>query len=202
MPNSTARALFKLPKDGPNRRDALIWAKSYGENLLGAVQECPRGDWLIWMIARLKVEPKSLLNITYQCSLLAISELDAWGDMPFRWGLYTVEQWLAGESSFADCQDSLDSLHLFDDEIYEIPDSSNPVPLADEIVSHLLTTCIDISERSPRSYLVYDLAWTIYNAAKLQEWGEVGDLQQALAEYANFIRKILENGELLRIDAS
>jgi hypothetical protein len=76
MPKLTARVIFKSPEDGPDRQEALVWANAGRENLLEALQECPRGDWFIWMMTYSKVNPRLLLEITYQCALTAISGLE------------------------------------------------------------------------------------------------------------------------------
>jgi hypothetical protein len=61
------RSLFKLPKDGCERKQALKWAESYESNIELALQECSRGDWLVWMLARLGVEPQQLIDAVCQC---------------------------------------------------------------------------------------------------------------------------------------
>ncbi|MDM9382507.1 hypothetical protein QUB80_17545 [Chlorogloeopsis sp. ULAP01] len=196
MAKPTVRVLFKAPEDGTDRKEALIWAKPYQDNWLQALQECARGDWLIWMMTRLRAKPKPLISITYQCILLAISELDAWGDMPFRRGLYTVERWLNGEATPEDSQDAFDDLSCDND-----MEPLDAIALANEIVSYLLNACVDVSEQSLRSDLACDLAWAIYTAAKLQErWGNVESLKQILLSYANFIRKSPEYENLLNFN--
>ncbi|BAY07039.1 hypothetical protein [Calothrix sp. NIES-2098] len=157
MIKTTVKVLFNLPKDGPDRREALIWAKLYQDNVLNALQECPRGDWLIWMMTSLKVKPILLISMTFQCVELAIEEeLYAWGDMPFRWGINKISQWLNGEATSEDCQDVFDELDC-NDEIVEFA-PFNPIHLANEIVSYLLNACIDVSEHCSRSDLASDLA--------------------------------------------
>jgi hypothetical protein len=186
------KTLFNSSRDFPDKKEALAWSKLYEKNLLNALQECPRGDWLIWMMSRSNIDPRLLLEIAYKCTQISIIlELEAWGDMPFRRGLHITEEWLSGKALDEDCQDGLDELD-FSMEREEL-DMDDPIHLAGEIVRYLLTACIDISQQSPKSDIAYDLSWGIYTAAKLQSRGKMESFNQVLTEYVNFIHKSLKS---------
>jgi hypothetical protein len=191
MPKSV-KALFSSSEDCPDGKEALIWSKPYEENLLNALKECPRGDWLIWMVSRSSIDPRLLLEVTCKCTQIAIDlELETYGDLPFRRGLYIIEEWLSGNGSDEDCQDGFDELD-FSMEREEL-DMDDPIHLADEIVRYLLTACLDISQQSPKGDIASDLSWAIYTAAKLQSRGKMESFNQVLAEYVSFIHKSLKS---------
>ncbi|MBD2301740.1 hypothetical protein [Nostoc sp. FACHB-190] len=193
----TVELLFKVPSDIPNKSEALLWAKAYGNNFPLAVSECPRGDWLIWMMTRSKAKPKPLVWITHQCITSAIDLLNNYGDLPFERGFYTVEKWLSEKTTLENCQDALDDLST----IVETEELSlnEPLNIASHSIFHLLTAIVDISEGTSKSDVAYSLAWTIYLAAILQSTEDEESLEQVLMQYANFIRQFLKGIDLNRL---
>lgn len=186
-------ALFQRPEDAPDAEAALDWAKSYGDDSQKAIRECPRGDWLIWMLTRLKVAPSVAIEIGYECSLHEISRgfgLDFL--MPIE--LSIVQNWLDGEATSEDFQMGLDGLSISD--MVDL-DGNKELVVAKEVTWYILNACIDIDEGLPRSDLAGDLAWTVYTVAKLQTMGNLAYLEDNLREYADFIREFLRERKVL-----
>lgn len=198
MPKRTVEVLFKVPSDVPDNSKALLWAQTYGSNFLLSWQECPRGDWLIWMITRSRAKPKPLVRITHLCIASAINQLSCYyDDLPFDRGFYIVERWLDGNATLENCQDGLDDLSS----VLETEELSpnNPLNIANYAITHLLTAIVDISEGSSKSDLACNLAWTVYLAAKLQSVTGEESLEQVLMHYANFIRQSLKGTDLSKL---
>jgi hypothetical protein len=192
------QTLFKVPKDGCDRKQALIWAKPYEDNLELALQECSRGDWLVWMLARLGVAPQQLIHAVCQCFDLVFSEdLEAWGDLPFRRGYYAVERFLDGESTIEECENVLDDLTL---EEGLMEDRFDPIEMANEAVSYLVNAAIATSEGCRKSELAYELSWAIYTIANLREERQSPTNSQtifSLEQFANQIRKSLSKEKIV-----
>jgi len=137
-------ALFQRPEDAPDAEAALVWAKSYGDDSQKAIRECPRGDWLIWMLTRFKVAPSILVEIAYQYAWKPTSDV-FWDEQQLvSRSLSIVQQWIDGEATSDDLNDGFDNLST-DEPANEI-DEEYQVPLVEEMICYLLNACIGIDE--------------------------------------------------------
>ena len=80
-------------------REARKWAA--GKTLEQAWNECPRGDWLLWLAGQLDVDRKLLVRAACQCARLALLHVPAGETRPLE-ALETAEAWTRGEATIED----------------------------------------------------------------------------------------------------
>lgn len=73
--------------------DALQWAGDY-DTFLAAWRACDRGDWVLWLAAKLKVERPLLVKAACQCARLALPYTQ--DDRPLK-AIETAERWASGD---------------------------------------------------------------------------------------------------------
>lgn len=91
----------------PAGQEAQSWGRRYGDDLGHAWQECPRGDWLLWLAAILEADPRLVTLAACDCARFALSLLpDGKQEDHLRPVLETAERWARGEGSkVEDCRD-------------------------------------------------------------------------------------------------
>ncbi len=52
--------------------EAVAWARAYGVDWERAWAECPRGEWLLSITARMAIDPTSLVRAATACARLAM----------------------------------------------------------------------------------------------------------------------------------
>jgi len=83
--------------------DAVDWARPYGGDFRRLWSECPRGDWLLAIAARLGCERVVLLGAAAACARLALPHLPENETRPAE-ALDALEAFCAGEVDAAACQ--------------------------------------------------------------------------------------------------
>jgi len=77
--------------------DAVDWARTQ-TGLYSAWRSCPRGDWLLWIAARLGVDRRVVVFAACQCAREALQFVPA-GEDRTRIAIETAEAWTRGEAT-------------------------------------------------------------------------------------------------------
>ncbi len=90
----------------PAGHHAVDWGRRYADDLGHAWQECPRGDWLLWLAGILEADPRLVTLAACDCARFALSLLpDGKQEDHLRPVLDTAARWAQGEgSSVDDCR--------------------------------------------------------------------------------------------------
>ena len=80
--------------------EATQWAESQPDAET-AWRRCPRGDWLLWVAARLDIDRKRLVRAACACARTALSHVPAGEERP-RIAIETAEAWARGEATLDD----------------------------------------------------------------------------------------------------
>jgi hypothetical protein len=80
--------------------EAIRWAESQPDAET-AWRRCPRGDWLLWVAARLDIDRKRLVRAACACARTALSHVPAGEERP-RIAIETAEAWARGEATLDD----------------------------------------------------------------------------------------------------
>lgn len=80
-------------------RAAQEWAA--GKTPEQAWNECPRGDWMLWLAGMLDIDRKVLVRATCACARLALPHVPAGETRPLK-ALETAEAWTRGEATLED----------------------------------------------------------------------------------------------------
>jgi hypothetical protein len=80
--------------------EAIRWAESQPDAET-AWRRCPRGDWLLWVAARLDIDRKLLVRAACACARTALSHVPAGEERP-RIAIETAEAWARGEATLDD----------------------------------------------------------------------------------------------------
>jgi len=82
-------------------REARKWAA--GKTLEQAWNECPRGDWMLWLAGQLDVDRKLLVHAACQCARLALPHVPAGEARPLK-SIEAAEAWTRGKATIKDVQ--------------------------------------------------------------------------------------------------
>jgi len=83
-------------------REAVDWIEAHpGMTFERAWAECPRGDWMLWIAARLGVERKTLVLAACACARLALKFVKPGEERPLRC-IETTERWARGEATIVE----------------------------------------------------------------------------------------------------
>jgi hypothetical protein len=84
---------------------AKDWAKAgdYGADLERAWNECPRGDYLLWIAAKIGVDRKLVVLAACACARLALRHVKPGEDRPLK-AIETAEAWTRGEATIEQVQ--------------------------------------------------------------------------------------------------
>ena len=74
------------------------WARPYGTDLARAWTECPRGDWLLWIAARVGVRRETVVLAACACARLAMVHVPEGETRPLV-AIETAERWARGEAT-------------------------------------------------------------------------------------------------------
>jgi len=77
------------------QQDIVQWAEPYGDDWARMWQDCPRGDWLLALAARLGVDRRDLVAAACKCARLALAYLPLREMRPDA-ALRAAETWSAG----------------------------------------------------------------------------------------------------------
>ena len=77
--------------------DAVDWAETQPD-LETAWRDCERGDWLLWIAARLAVDRKLIVIAACQCARMALHWLPAGEERPLI-AIEAAEAWVRGEAT-------------------------------------------------------------------------------------------------------
>lgn len=78
--------------------EAIAWAESLGPDHLAdeaAWQQCPRGDWMLWVAGRLAIPRATLVLGACACARQALVHVKTGEDRP-RLAIETAESWARG----------------------------------------------------------------------------------------------------------
>jgi hypothetical protein len=81
--------------------DAAAWAKGFKGTARQAWLACERGDWLMWLCARLEVDRKLVVTAACDCAEPALKYVRAGEDRP-RKAIETARAWVRGEATIAE----------------------------------------------------------------------------------------------------
>jgi hypothetical protein len=81
--------------------DAAAWAKGFTGTARQAWLACERGDWLMWLCARLEVDRKLVVTAACDCAERALKFVPAGEDRP-RKAIETARAWVRGEATIAE----------------------------------------------------------------------------------------------------
>ena len=84
-----------LPPD--TCREALVWARAQ-PSYAKAWRACRRGDWLLWLAARVGVDRRLIVLAACDCARLSLRYVPA-GDDRSRVAIETAERWARGEAT-------------------------------------------------------------------------------------------------------
>lgn len=82
--------------------DFVSWTEPYGDDWSRAWHECPRGDWLLALSARLGSPREALVLSASACARLALVYA-AEGETRVEAAIAAAERWAAGDGSEASC---------------------------------------------------------------------------------------------------
>ena len=83
-------------------REAVDWIEAHpGMTFERAWAECPRGDWMLWIAARLGVERKTLVLAACACARLALKFVKPGEERPLRC-IETTARWARGEATIVE----------------------------------------------------------------------------------------------------
>jgi hypothetical protein len=79
---------------------ALDWALDRrGQPARRVWNACPRGDWLLWLAAKLEVDRRLVVLAACDCARLALKHLSTVGDARPHIAIETAERWARGEAT-------------------------------------------------------------------------------------------------------
>lgn len=78
--------------------DALAWLSAQEGSLYDAWRRCERGDWLLWLAARVGVDRRLLWLAACDCAEPALVHVPAGENRP-RVAIETARRWAAGEAT-------------------------------------------------------------------------------------------------------
>ena len=77
-------------------REAVEWAGT--RTIAQAWAECPRGDWMLWLLARLDADRQRIVRAACQCARLALPYVPSDELRPLA-AIETAEAWTRGEAT-------------------------------------------------------------------------------------------------------
>jgi hypothetical protein len=77
-------------------REAVAWVGT--KPLEEAWNTCKRGDWMLWLAARLEIDKKLLVTAACDCAELSLKFITAGEDRP-RQAIEMARKWVRGETS-------------------------------------------------------------------------------------------------------
>lgn len=80
--------------------EAIRWARKNQSTPAKMWKSCPRGDWMLWLAARVDVDRKQLVMAACACARLVLHLVPAGEDRP-RKAIEAAEAWCRGEVSLA-----------------------------------------------------------------------------------------------------
>ncbi len=85
--------------------DAANWAKGYGDDLGKLWEDCPRGDWLVWLAGILELDHALVALAAADCAEFSLSLLPM-ENHEERLGplLQLVHRWAEGNADAEDCE--------------------------------------------------------------------------------------------------
>jgi hypothetical protein len=95
--------LFEWLKVESAQSDIVEWARPFGEDWERAWNECPRGDWLLAMAARAKVDEKRIVLAAAACARQALEHVDPAESRPLS-AIETAEAWANGQATAEACR--------------------------------------------------------------------------------------------------
>ena len=87
--------------------EAIAWAESLGPNHPAdatAWEQCPRGDWMLWVAGRLGIPRATLVLGACACARQALVHIKAGEDRP-RIAIETAESWARGGEGAASIEE-------------------------------------------------------------------------------------------------
>ncbi|MDD9939145.1 MAG: hypothetical protein OXT09_36490 [Myxococcales bacterium] len=91
------------------QNDVVEWARPYEADLPKLWRECPRGDWLLAIAARLGAERNALVSAACRCARLSLAHLPEDEGRPED-GLEAAEAWSTGEGDAEACGEHKDAI--------------------------------------------------------------------------------------------
>jgi hypothetical protein len=78
--------------------EAIAWLEAQDGSLYDAWRRCERGDWLLWLAARVGVDRRLVVLAACDCAEPALVHVPAGEDRP-RVAIETARRWAAGEAT-------------------------------------------------------------------------------------------------------
>lgn len=81
--------------------EALDWLEAHDGSLYDAWRRCDRGDWLLWLAARVGIDRRLVVLAACDCAEPALVYVPEGEERP-RVAIETARRWAAGEATIAD----------------------------------------------------------------------------------------------------
>lgn len=91
----------------------MTWAEAFGDDFRGAWNACPRGDWLLAVAARCKVDRRRLVALAASCAALALDCVPTEEARPRR-GIEAARAWAGGQLDAAGVRRALAEIQGFE----------------------------------------------------------------------------------------
>jgi len=85
--------------------DGYDWAEQFGTDWRRAWQECKRGDWMLWLCARIGVDRRWLVMAAVWCAVPSLAHVPRGERRPHD-ALWAARRWALGERSARHAQDA------------------------------------------------------------------------------------------------
>jgi hypothetical protein len=91
------KELYKLDSRPPCA-EAVEWAENY-DTLQEAWDACPRGDWMVWLLDRILVDHKKIVQLSCMNARLSLPYIT---DPHVRYLIEVIEAWVEGKATAKD----------------------------------------------------------------------------------------------------
>ncbi len=77
--------------------EVVGWFEESGLSPKQAWRQCQRGDWMLWLAAKMDVDRKRVVLVACECARLSLKFVSKGEDRPLK-AIETAEKWAKGES--------------------------------------------------------------------------------------------------------
>lgn len=85
--------------------EVYTWASQESGSLYNTWRACPRGDWLLWMAAKLGIERKLVVAAACDCAETSLKCVPEGEDRPAN-AIRVARAWIAGDASIAEVSEA------------------------------------------------------------------------------------------------
>lgn len=97
----TTKKLLSFVKDLNACQESTEWLSEFKGTPEKAWEQCERGDWMLWLLARLKADRKKIVSAACGCARLSLDYVPK-GEDRSRVAIETAEAWVRSEVSLED----------------------------------------------------------------------------------------------------